>query len=242
IRRERLGDPGMLRRFEREVRTMTSLTNWNVVEVFDYGRSGDGTLYYVMEYLPGLTLEEMVQQFGPAPPGRALHLLRQLGAALREAHAKGLIHRDIKPSNAIVCERGGIWDVVKLLGFGLAVDVTSGDATRTSRGAVVGTPAYMSPEQASGAGAAGPQSDVYSLGAVAYYLLTGQPPFVRGAAVQVMSAHLEDPVPPPSHLRSGLPADLEAVVVKCLAKRAADRWQSAGALDEALARCACAGD
>ena len=242
IRPERVGDPGTLRRFEREVRAMTRLTHWNVVEVFDYGRTGDGTFYYVMEYLPGFTLEELVQRFGPAPPGRAVHLLRQVCAALREAHAKGLIHRDIKPRNAIVCERGGLWDVVKLLDFGLVVDATPGDATQTSRGSIIGTPAYMSPEQASGAGVPLPQSDVYSLGAVAYYLLTGQPPFVRGAAVQVMAAHLADPVPPPSYVRAGVPADLEAVVLRCLAKEAADRWPSAGALDEALARCACAGD
>src|SRR5215471_2364421 len=150
IRPERAGDPNTLRRFEREVQATATLTHPNTVQVFDYGHAEDGTFYYVMEYLPGLTLEQLVKDHGPLPPARAIHLLRQVCGALREAHAIGLIHRDIKPSNILLCERGGCHDIAKLLAFGLvrAQAVSPGGEKLTQEDTIAGTPAYMSPEQA----------------------------------------------------------------------------------------------
>lgn len=243
IRPEKAGDSAMLQRFEREVQAMTRLTHWNVVEVFDYGRTDDGTLYYVMEYLPGLTLEELVKRHGPLPPGRAVYLLRQVCAALREAHAKGLIHRDLKPGNVIVGERGGVYDVAKLLDFGLVQGPDLGGSAEklTQHGTFVGTPAYLSPEQARGGSEVGPASDIYSLGALGYYLLTGQPPFLRPSAVQTITAHLTDIAIPPSKLRPEIPADLEQVILTCLEKSQGRRFPDGGRVEQALASCTCAG-
>ena len=166
IRPERAGDPKNLRRFEREVQATATLTHPNTVQVYDYGHTDDGTFYYVMEYLPGLTLEELVKRHGPLPPARAIHFLRQVCGALEEAHAVGLIHRDIKPGNVIVCERGGVHDVAKLLDFGLVLSpVSEADGEKlTQDGAIAGTPAYMSPEQAGGQDDVDARSDIYSLG------------------------------------------------------------------------------
>jgi serine/threonine-protein kinase len=239
IRPERAGDPQFLRRFEREVQVTATLSHPNTVEVFDYGHADDGTFYYVMEYLPGLNLEELVQRHGPLPAPRVIHLLRQVCGALREAHVIGLVHRDIKPSNVLVCERGGVVDVAKLLDFGLVRAPRHAEMgqTLTQEGTLAGTPAYMSPEQAAGQMDVDARSDLYSLGAVAYFLLTGQPPFVRPTAVQTLAAHLSEPVTPPSALRPGLSADLEAVVLRCLDKEPARRFPTAEALDQALRRC-----
>lgn len=242
IRPERAGDPANLARFEREVRATATLTHPNAIQVFDYGRTPDGTFYYVMEYLPGLTLDELVTRHGPVPPGRAVHFLRQLCGALREAHGIGLIHRDIKPGNVMICHRGGVPDVAKLLDFGLVQSgpVDPGDDRLTREGMVVGTPAYLSPEQAGG-GAVDARSDVYSLGALAYFLLTGRAPFAGRSAVQVLAAHLyELPAPPADH-QPDVPADLQAVVLRCLAKKPADRFPDVASLDAALAGCQSAG-
>jgi serine/threonine-protein kinase len=235
------GDTEMLRRFEREVRATARLTHPNTVEIYDYGHAEDGTFYYVMEYLPGFDLDDLVTRYGPVPPARAAHFLRQLCGALQEAHAAGLVHRDIKPGNVLVCQHGGLHDVVKLLDFGLVLAAGGGDddPTRlTARGAVLGTPAYMAPEQGRGAEAADARSDLYSLGALGYFLLAGRPPFQGGTALGVMLAHVQEPVPP----LANAPSDLEAVLRRCLAKAPADRFPEAGSLDEALAGCACAGE
>jgi eukaryotic-like serine/threonine-protein kinase len=244
IRPERAGDPAALRRFLREVQVTATLTHPNTVQVFDYGQTDDGTLYYAMEYLPGLTLEELVSREGPLPPARAVALLRQLCGALTEAHASGLIHRDLKPGNVILGSRGGQADVAKLLDFGLVhCPVAKGDETRlTHAGLIFGTPAYLSPEQAAGRLDLDARSDIYSLGALAYYLLTGRPPFVRPTAVQTVTAHLTDPVPPPSGLRLGVPPDLERVVLDCLEKEAGRRPATAAELDRRLGACSCAGE
>jgi serine/threonine-protein kinase len=241
IRPERAGDPQALRRFEREVQTTASLTHPSTIQVYDYGHTPDGTFYYAMEYIPGLPLDELVRRAGLLPTGRVVHVLLQLCGALAEAHAAKLVHRDIKPGNVILGERGGRADVAKLLDFGLVTAPTGGDDLQTREGTITGTPAYMSPEQAAGRGEVGPASDIYSLGAVAYFLLTGRTLFPDRSVVQVLGAHLYETPDPPGKHRPDLPADLEEVVVRCLAKKPADRFPDVGSLESALARCAVAG-
>jgi serine/threonine-protein kinase len=211
------------------------------VEIYDYGRTDDGTFYYVMEYLPGLSLEDLLDRHGPLPAERVVHVLRQTCHGLREAHSTGLIHRDIKPGNIFVAQRGGLFDVAKLLDFGLVKPVSETPSARiTQEGAISGTPLFMSPEQARGLGDIDARSDIYSLGAVAYTLLTGRPPFERTSPFEIMIAHARDDVVPPSQLRPDLPADLEGVIIRCLAKSPDDRFQDAESLEQALAECAAA--
>jgi len=241
IRAEHAGDPRVLARFEREVRTTAQLSHWNTVEIFDYGRTEDGALYYVMEYLPGLNLEDLLQRHGPLPAERVIHLMRQTCHGLSEAHATGLIHRDIKPGNIFAAQRGGRYDVVKLLDFGLVKPVAEIPSARlTQEGAISGTPLFMSPEQARGLVEIDARSDIYSLGAVAYALLIGRPPFERTNPLEVMIAHAHDDVTPPSELRADVPADLERVILRCLAKMPEDRFQDTDSLEQALAECAAA--
>ncbi len=151
IRAEKAGDPRVLARFEREVRATAQLTHWNTVEVFDYGNTEDGTFYYVMEFLPGMSLADLVKRFGPLPPERVIYLLRQACDALREAHSMGLVHRDIKPGNIFAAERGGVYDVAKLLDFGLVKPLVKDETSvqLTTDGSITGSPLYMSPEQVS---------------------------------------------------------------------------------------------
>jgi serine/threonine-protein kinase len=242
IRPERAGDPKNLRRFEREVQATAALTHPNTVQIYDYGHTADGTFYYVMEYLPGPNLEQLVKEHGPLPPERIVHLLRQVCGALREAHAAGLIHRDIKPSNIIVCERGGLPDVAKLLDFGIvdAPDAGPG-AELTAQGQLLGTPLFMSAEQAAGMPDLDARSDLYSLGATAYFMATGKAPFERGTTILVIAAHLRDPVMPPHYLRTEVPPDLSAVIQRCLEKDPSQRYPDAASLEKALAGCKCAG-
>jgi eukaryotic-like serine/threonine-protein kinase len=243
IRPEQAGNPQALARFEREVWATAKLTHWNTIDIYDYGRTDDGTFYYVMEYLPGLDLGEMVRRFGPLPAGRVIHVLRQLSAALREAHMSGLIHRDIKPSNVIATTRGGVYDVVKLLDFGLAKPVADERAVQlTQEGMIAGTPRYISPEQCTANCRVDARSDIYSLGAVAYVLLTGHPPFDQASAVEVVIAHLREEVPPFSRWTDSVPQDLEAIVMRCLAKQPQDRFPNVEQLDAALSACQSAGD
>lgn len=238
IRPERAGDPKHLARFEREVRATAALTHPNTVQIFDYGRAEDGTFYYVMEYLPGLTLEQVVRAYGPLPPARAVHVLRQLCGALGEAHARGLVHRDIKPGNIMICERGGAHDVAKLLDFGLVIPPVQGtDEKLTQEGAVPGTPAYLSPEQAGGSDELDARSDIYSVGALAYFLLAGRPPFTGRSPTRLLAAHLYEAPQPLTDHRPDVPADLEAIILRCLAKDPADRFSDAASLDAALAEC-----
>ena len=240
IRPEMAGDLGMRRRFEREARAAAALTHPNTCTVFDYGTADDGTFYCAMEYLPGPTLDQLVGHEGPLDPPRSVRLLRQLCGALWEAHRGGLVHRDVKPSNVIVCERGGVLDVAKLLDFGLAQGqrVPGGVKRTAPEGIFAGTPAYTSPEQAEGR-TLDARSDLYSLGAVAYFLLTGRPPFARSGAQETMAAHIRDAVIPLRELRPDVPTDLEAVVLRCLEKDPGRRFPDAGSLERALAGCAC---
>ena len=237
-------DPRALERFEREVRLTATLSHPNIVEVYDYGRAEDGTYYYVMEYLPGLSLDELVERHGPLPPGRVVYLLRQVCQALSEAHAAGLIHRDIKPSNVIAARRSGMDDVAKLLDFGLVLPRAGSPTPQlTGEGQVLGTPLFMAPEQVMGGGrVVDERSDLYALGAVAYFLLTGRPPFDGENGIGVMIAHARDPVVPPSRDRADVPEDLERVVLRCLAKEPTERFPDAESLERALGACCCAGD
>jgi serine/threonine-protein kinase len=231
-------DPTSLARFEREVRATAKLTHWNTIDIFDYGHTDDGTFYYVMEYLPGLSLAELVERYGPLPPERAVYLLKQTCHALREAHGKGLIHRDIKPGNIFAAHRGGLYDVAKLLDFGLVKSVGNVESLQlTQDGAITGSPLYMSPEQALGDHDPDVRGDIYSLGAVAYYLLTGRPPFDDEKPLKVMFAHAKEVPTPPSEIHDGIPDDLEAIVMRCLEKDPAARFQNIEGLFTALDEC-----
>ncbi len=241
IHPDQAGDPRALARFEREVRMTARLSHWNTVEIFDYGRTDDGTFFYVMEYLPGLSLEHLLERHGPLPAERVVHLLRQICQGLREAHQVGLIHRDIKPGNIFAAQRGGLYDVVKLLDFGLVKPVGENrSASLSQEGGISGTPLFMSPEQARGLGDLDARSDIYSLGAVAYALLTGRPPFEGANPLDVMIALVHDEVVWPSRHRTDVPADLERVILRCLAKSPDDRFQDVDSLEQALAECAAA--
>ena len=242
IRPDRTHDPRTVRRFEREVRMLATLTHWNTVEVYDYGHTPDGTFYFVMEYLPGQNLQRMVDAHGPLPHGRVVYLLAQVCRGLREAHGVGLIHRDIKPANVMACQRGGLPDVAKLLDFGLVQspeDAPDSDSKLTRDGMVMGTPAFLSPEQAS-ARPTDARSDVYSLGCTAFFLLTGRAPFVGETMADVIAAHLLTPPPDPRAVRQDTPSDLAAVVLRCMAKAPADRFADVRELETALRSCGCA--
>ncbi|MCH7729536.1 MAG: serine/threonine protein kinase [Planctomycetes bacterium] len=237
IRPSKADDPRVLARFEREVRFSAKLSHWNNIDIFDYGRADDGTFYYVMEYLPGMNLEKIVQQFGPLPAERVIYLLRQVCDALNEAHSIGLIHRDIKPANIFAAQRGGMYDVAKVLDYGLVksiIDVQSSDITQ--EGTIAGSPLYVSPEQVAG-DPADSRSDIYSLGATAYYLLTGKPPFNDETPMKVLLAHTNREPLPPVELRPEIPPKLQEIVLRCLAKSRDDRFQTTAQLHAALEEC-----
>jgi eukaryotic-like serine/threonine-protein kinase len=239
IRPDRAGDPATLARFEREVQATASLSHPNTIQIFDYGRTADGTFYYVMEHLDGLTLSELVKQHGTLPAERAVFLLCQICRALSEAHAIGLIHRDIKPGNVIVCRRGGVGDVAKLLDFGLVRSHSGSldDASLTELGTVIGTPAYMSPEQAANAEDIDARSDIYSLGALAYFLLTGVAPFACRSPIQLLAAQMYETPPPLTAHRDDLSPELQGIIERCLAKNPTERFQDAHSLEHALEAC-----
>ena len=238
IRPEHAGDPQALARFEREVRTTAKLTHWNTIDIYDYGRTDDGTFYYVMEFLPGLNLTQILDASGPMSPARVVHLISQICDALSEAHAFAFIHRDINTGNIFVTKKGGVFDVAKLLDFGLVKTVGDGEETQlTQMGSVSGTPKYMAPERAGTDSSADAQSDIYSLGAVAYKMLTGRAPFESGTAMQIIIAHVRDPVPPIRELNEAVPESLEKVILRCLEKSPQSRYRSTKELREALQSC-----
>jgi len=228
-------DARAVRRFEREARAASDLRAPHTIRVFDYGASDDGIYYIAMEYLEGADLAALVSDHGPMPAARVVRLAAQACEALEEAHGAGVIHRDVKPANLYVTRAGGDHDFVKLLDFGIA-QIQRDDATRTVPG-LRGTPAFMAPELLLGHPASA-QSDLYSLGATLYFMLTGTPPFTGEDSGGVLSAHLQQRPDPPS-LRLGrlVPADLEAIVLRCLEKQPAARFQSARALRSALLDC-----
>jgi serine/threonine-protein kinase len=228
-------------RFEREIMATAALSHPNTVRIFDHGVTDDGLWYYAMELLSGVDLYEMVAAEGPLAPARAIHIARQAAGALAEAHRRGIVHRDLKPENVFVAELGGEHDVVKVLDFGI-VRMTQTDEVRlTGTGWVAGTPAYVSPEVAAG-GDAGPAADVYGLGGVLYFALTGRPPFDAASSTALLRQHvMVAPEPPSQRLGRPLPAGLERTVLRCLAKDPEHRFADAGELARALDACAAGG-
>jgi serine/threonine protein kinase len=238
IRPERARDETVARRFEREVHATTRLTHPSAVQIYDYGQTADGLFYYVMEYLEGLSLDEVVTRSGPLPPGRVIDILIQISGTLRNAHSFGLIHRDIKAGNIMLCRYSGRTDAAKLLDFGLVSDTRIEDESRLTRtGALVGTPAYMSPEQARGDTALTPASDLYSLGVLGYFLLCGELPFKGKNALEYIHFHITQPIIPPSQIASTIPADLERIILKLLEKDPKNRFASAGDVERELHAC-----
>ena len=231
----------IFRRFKREAEATAQLTSEHTVRVFDFGLSEDGTLYYVMELLKGTDLETLVDDGGPVSPVRTVHLLRQACDSLAEAHERGLVHRDIKPANMFVCKLGTEYDRLKVLDFGL-VSIQSeldSEVTRlTAQGVITGTPAFIAPEMVSGDVVPDPRVDVYSLGCVAYWMLTGKLVFPGETPLQLVFGHVEkEPTPPSSRTSQIIPAELERVVLDCLAKDPAQRPRDAQDLDARLAAC-----
>jgi serine/threonine-protein kinase len=228
----------MLARFDREVRLASQLMHPNTVEVFDYGRTPEGQPFYAMEFLDGLTLQQVVERHGPMPAARAAHALRGIAGSLSEAHARGLVHRDIKPANVMLCRRGGEDDVVKVLDFGLVKDTRSPhtrDLTRALR--VLGTPAYMAPERIEQADSADARSDLYALGAVGYFLLCGRPPFEGDSDLTLAYQVVHKAAPPVSSVAPGeVPAALAQLIERCLAKAVDARPASAAEVAADLER------
>ena len=231
-----LASDEIVTRFEREVQLASQLVHPNTVEIYDYGRTRDGVFYYVMEYLEGLTLGQLVVEGGPMPAGRVIHVLRQVCAALREAHGRGLIHRDIKPHNIMLCQRGGEYDVIKLLDFGLVKDVLgrqSRDITQFQK--MLGTPLYMSPERIRNPGDADARADIYSVGVVGFYLLTGRDLFETTSQHDLTYHILHAPPRRPSQCGvAAVPPGLDDTVFRCLAKDRAERPQNVAELIAAL--------
>lgn len=238
----RMSTPKDIARFEREVRMTCRLTHPNTVTVFDYGQTPDGRFYYAMELVDGVTLGKLLDFTGPLPPGRVIFLLQQVCAALAEAHEAGLIHRDIKPANLLVGEMGGRGDFVKIVDFGLVKEFRSGADELTRENDFVGTPGFLAPEVQTLAIDVGPLADVYSVGAVAYTLLSDTEPFYADSPLAVyVKQQTTDPEPPSKWLDEALPTDLEALVMSCLSRDMDGRPPSAAALHEALSACRDAG-
>jgi serine/threonine-protein kinase len=228
-----------LTRFEREAQVTASLQSPHTVGLYDYGTSEDGTLYYVMELLEGVDLESLVGRSGPLAAERVVYILRQACHSLGEAHRKNLIHRDIKPANLFLCRRAFKYDFVKVLDFGLVKPGSTSEPRRTrpvtEAGTVAGTPDYMAPELAVGDEAVDGRADIYSLGCVAYWLLTGRRVFEKETAVAKIAAHISTPpLAPSAGTELPVPAELDSLVLACLAKHPADRPQAAEDLDRAL--------
>jgi serine/threonine-protein kinase len=220
-----------LQRFSREVRLTARLTHPNTVTIYDYGRTEEGVFYYAMELLDGIDLQELVRLRGPLPPARVRHVLVQIGQALAEAHAIGLIHRDVKPANIMLCTQIGRHDVAKLLDFGLVKDLEESDVTHSASRALTGTPLYMAPEAITNPDGIDVRADLYALGAVGYFLLVGAPVFDGRTTVEVCTHHMHTtPTAPSERLGKPAPVGLERVLLRCLAKKPEERFQSAAEL------------
>jgi eukaryotic-like serine/threonine-protein kinase len=235
-----IGDVGHVRqRFEQEAHAIASLRSPHTVALYDFGMSDDGDLYYVMELLEGLDLQALVDRYGPQPAGRVISLIRQACDSLEEAHHSGMVHRDLKPTNLFVCRLGKQVDFVKVLDFGLVKATLKPEQTQlTMQGVMTGTPAFMAPEQGLGEPDIDARADIYGLGCVAYFLLTGQLVFEERSAMATALAHIQTlPVPPSQRSELPIPASLERVVMRCLKKAREDRPQSAFELAGLLDGC-----
>jgi serine/threonine-protein kinase len=235
------GDPEViLKRFEREAQVTASMRSPHTIQLYDFGISVEGRFYYVMELLDGFDCDSLVQQFGPLAPERVIHLLRQVCNSLAEAHEYDLIHRDIKPANIYVCRYGRNVDFVKVLDFGLVTSdgAREDDTKLTAENVAGGTPAFMAPEQVLGNRPVDARTDIYALGCVAYWLLTGYLPFSGGTAMETMMQQVQDaPAPPAERAEQRIPRKLEELVLACLEKDPGRRPQSAEALAAGLAAC-----
>jgi len=230
-------------RFEREVQITSHLNHPNTVAIYDYGRTPEGVFYYAMEYLDGLDLQQLVDTYGPQPAGRVIYILRQVCGSLYEAHSTGLVHRDIKPANIMLNRRGGEGDVVKVLDFGLVKARDGEHATGQEDQSLAGTPLYMSPEAIQLPGSVDACSDLYALGAVGYFLLTGQPVFEANDLAELCRLHTSEPAKPPSvRLGHGVPPELENAILACLEKNRSKRPQTARELANRLGRSAAAAE
>jgi serine/threonine-protein kinase len=231
----------IVERFRREAEAAATRRSPHTIELYDYGVAEDGTFYYVMELLDGIDFHELVARYGPLEPERAMHLLSQACDSLGEAHRRGMVHRDVKPSNILACRMGLRVDYVKVLDFGLVKNDPKQAEDQmhiTSAGTVSGTPAFIAPESIAGIATVGPPADVYALGCVAYWLLTGQYVFQGANPTMMMMQHLQGaPVPPSHRTKHPVPADFDALIMKCLAKDPAERPADAAELSVLLGRC-----
>ena len=228
----------LMRRFEREARETAALGSIHTIDVYDFGVTQEGDFYYAMELLEGLSLERLVRKFGAVDPGRTVYLLRQVCHSLGEAHARGLVHRDIKPANIMVCRLGPDDDFVKVVDFGLVKHTAAGPTVTvlSMEGTTMGTPSYMAPEIALGHPEVDGRTDIYSLGCVAYYMLTGRPVFSGETPVATAVAHVQNaPIPPGLLSEFRIPPALDALIMECLAKDPAARPASAAVVSERLA-------
>jgi eukaryotic-like serine/threonine-protein kinase len=233
----------MLRRFEREAQATAALNSPHTIRVFDFGATPDGTFYYVMELLSGRDLDSLVRQFGPLPADRTVYLLGQVCQSLAEAHARGLVHRDIKPANIYTCRMGLEYDFVKLLDFGLVKFNERGGVRQTlmtAEHSTTGTPAFMAPETILGDGDVDRRADVYALGCVTYYLLTGQLVFEADTPMKILMHHLQTPpIPPSQRTELLIPRELDDMVMACLEKDPDKRPQDADQVLSMVRRCRC---
>jgi eukaryotic-like serine/threonine-protein kinase len=228
-------DAAAIARFEREVCLTCQLTHPNTIQVYDYGHTPDGIFYYAMEYLRGLNLHQLVARFGPQPEARVVHILTQICESLAEAHALGLVHRDIKPSNIFLCERGGLPDSVKVLDFGLVRQFNRAGSEPHEEKEFVGTPSFMPPEAIKNSATSEPRSDLYAVGALGYYVLTGKFVFEAERVSQLHAMQLNTtPIPPRQQTDNAISAALEQVILRCLDRDPAQRPQTALALRDLL--------
>ena len=229
-----------IQRFEREVQITCKLNHPNTIAIYDYGRTPEGVFYYAMEYLDGIDLQQLVEDHGPQSEARVIHILRQVCGSLFEAHSSGLVHRDIKPANIMLNRRGGNPDFVKVLDFGLVKDI---DSESQKSNALAGTPLYMSPESIQSPMSVDARSDIYAVGAVGYFLLTGETVFTANGIVELCQKHVdENPVPPSKRIDKTISKELETAILSCLDKSRANRPQNARQLADLLDQCPHAAD